>query len=208
MKAGDEVLLSEVAAGRDESEFPDADTFVVDRNPNRHVSFGVGIHRCPGSHLARITFSEMISGVLERMPDYHIDPDAGDRLPRLGDGRRVAAHAGDVHAHARAPLPLTRVVDLSLSDEQEQLVEAFRVFFAKECPPTVVRDAEEAGGFDARSGARCRHSAVPPWAWPRARRRGSGAPRPRAGGGTFGCRAGAGAAGRRVGDGAAARRER
>jgi cytochrome P450 len=76
MKAGDEVLLSEVAAGRDESEFPDADTFVVDRNPNRHVSFGVGIHRCPGSHLARITFSEMIAAVLERMPDYHIDPDA------------------------------------------------------------------------------------------------------------------------------------
>jgi cytochrome P450 len=74
MQAGDEVLLSEVAAGRDESEFPDADTFVIDRNPNRHVSFGVGIHRCPGSHLARITFSEMISGVLARMPDYRIDP--------------------------------------------------------------------------------------------------------------------------------------
>ena len=75
MKQGDEVLLSEVAAGRDESEFPDADTFVVDRNPNRHVSFGVGIHRCPGSHLARITFSEMITAVLDRMPDFHIDPD-------------------------------------------------------------------------------------------------------------------------------------
>ena len=45
--------------------------------------------------------------------------------------------------------PLTRVVDLSLTDEQEQLVEAFRAFFAKECPPTVVRDAEERGGFDA-----------------------------------------------------------
>jgi alkylation response protein AidB-like acyl-CoA dehydrogenase len=39
-------------------------------------------------------------------------------------------------------------VDLSLTDEQEQLVEAFRVFFAKECPPAVVRDAEAAGGFD------------------------------------------------------------
>jgi alkylation response protein AidB-like acyl-CoA dehydrogenase len=41
------------------------------------------------------------------------------------------------------------VVDLSLTEEQEQLVEAYRVFFAKECPPAVVRDAEEAGGFDA-----------------------------------------------------------
>ncbi len=38
-------------------------------------------------------------------------------------------------------------MDLSLTDEQEQLVEAFRVFFVKECPATVVRDAEAAGGF-------------------------------------------------------------
>jgi cytochrome P450 len=75
MKQGDEVLLSEVAAGRDEAEFPDADQFVIDRNPNRHVSFGTGIHRCPGSHLARIVFSEIISAVLRRMPDYRIDPD-------------------------------------------------------------------------------------------------------------------------------------
>ncbi len=59
----------------------------------------------------------------------------------------MAADAGDVHAH-RTIHSLTRVVDLSLSDEQEQLVEAFRVFFTKECPPTVVRDAEEAGGID------------------------------------------------------------
>jgi cytochrome P450 len=72
MKQGDEVLLSEVAAGRDDAEFPDADQFVIDRNPNRHVSFGVGIHRCPGSHLARIVFSEMLSGVLRSMPDYRI----------------------------------------------------------------------------------------------------------------------------------------
>ena len=102
MHEGDEVLLSEVAAGRDAAEFPDADTFVIDRNPNRHVSFGVGIHRCPGSHLARITFSEMITAVLQRMPDYDDRARPGRRLPRLGDGRRMAAHAGDVHADARA----------------------------------------------------------------------------------------------------------
>jgi cytochrome P450 len=72
MKKGDAVLLSEAAAGRDESEFENADEFVIDRNPNRHLSFGVGIHRCPGSHLARIVFSEMITAVLQRMPDYEI----------------------------------------------------------------------------------------------------------------------------------------
>jgi len=75
MKRGDRVLLSEAAAGRDASEFEHADEFVVDRLPNRHLSFGVGIHRCPGSHLARVEFSEMITAVLRRMPDYEIAPD-------------------------------------------------------------------------------------------------------------------------------------
>jgi cytochrome P450 len=75
MQAGDRVLLSEVAAGRDPEAFPDADRFVIDRFPNRHLSFGAGIHRCPGSHLARITFGELMHEVLERIPDYRIVDD-------------------------------------------------------------------------------------------------------------------------------------
>ncbi|HVM66663.1 MAG TPA: cytochrome P450, partial [Acidimicrobiales bacterium] len=61
MRAGDRVLLSEISANRDERAFPDAGRFVIDRFPNRHVSFGVGIHRCPGSHLARLEFKTMIT---------------------------------------------------------------------------------------------------------------------------------------------------
>lgn len=72
MKAGDRVLLSEISSGRDADAFPDADRFVIDRFPNRHLAFGAGIHRCPGSHLARITFSEILHEVLERIPDYRI----------------------------------------------------------------------------------------------------------------------------------------
>jgi cytochrome P450 len=75
MHAGDRVLLSEIASGRDPEAFPDADTFVIDRFPNRHLSFGAGIHRCPGSHLARITFGEIMHEVLERIPDYRIVDD-------------------------------------------------------------------------------------------------------------------------------------
>jgi cytochrome P450 len=86
MRQGDRVLLSEAAAGRDEAEFADADEFVIDRNPNRHVAFGVGIHRCPGSHLARIEFSEMITAVLRRMPDYEI---ALDRVAEYPDWAMV-----------------------------------------------------------------------------------------------------------------------
>jgi cytochrome P450 len=70
---GDRVLLSEVSACHDEQAFPDADQFVIDRFPNRHVAFGLGIHRCPGSHLARAQFKEIIRQVLTRMPDYVVD---------------------------------------------------------------------------------------------------------------------------------------
>ena len=75
MRAGDRVLLSEISSGRDEHAFPDADAFVIDRNPNRHLSFGVGLHRCVGSHLARLEFTEVITAILTRLPDYEIDLD-------------------------------------------------------------------------------------------------------------------------------------
>lgn len=73
MRAGDRVLLSEVSANRDGRAFPEPDSFLVDRFPNRHVSFGVGIHRCPGSHLARLEFKVTIREVLRRLPDFVLD---------------------------------------------------------------------------------------------------------------------------------------
>jgi cytochrome P450 len=81
MRKGDRVLLSEFSSGRDEKAFADAERFVIDRNPNRHLSFGVGIHRCVGSHLARIEFSEVLSAVLTRLPDFEIDDDAVVEYP-------------------------------------------------------------------------------------------------------------------------------
>ncbi len=84
MRKGDRVLLSEVSSGRDEAAFPNADEFVIDRNPNRHLSFGVGLHRCVGSHLARIEFAEMITAILTRLPDFHIDETAVVEYPNWG----------------------------------------------------------------------------------------------------------------------------
>jgi cytochrome P450 len=81
MRAGDRVLLSEISANRDERSFPDAGRFVIDRFPNRHVSFGVGIHRCPGSHLARLEFKSMITHVLQRLPDFVLDEGAVVEYP-------------------------------------------------------------------------------------------------------------------------------
>ena len=73
MHVGDRVLLSEISANRDDAAFPDAEDFVIDRFPNRHVSFGVGIHRCPGSHLARLEFKTMIRRVMDRLPGFVLD---------------------------------------------------------------------------------------------------------------------------------------
>ena len=83
MKAGEKVLLSWLSVNRDEEVFGEDSTQVVlDRFPNRHASFSYGPHRCPGSHLARLTFQEMIRQVLDRMPDYEIARDRVTRFPK------------------------------------------------------------------------------------------------------------------------------
>jgi cytochrome P450 len=73
MRIGDRVLLAWGSANRDPSQFEDPDTLDVERWPNRHTAFGVGVHRCLGSHLGRAMAREMLGQILERMPDYVID---------------------------------------------------------------------------------------------------------------------------------------
>lgn len=84
IKRGDRVMVSEVAANRDPKQFEDPSTFVIDRFPNRHVSFGAGIHRCPGSHLARLEFKEAIKHVLARIPDYRVVEEETIEYPNWG----------------------------------------------------------------------------------------------------------------------------
>lgn len=75
LRKDDRVIISEASACYDAEAFPDAETFVMDRFPNRHMAFGIGPHRCPGSHIARAMFKEMLIQVLERIPDYQIVED-------------------------------------------------------------------------------------------------------------------------------------
>jgi acyl-coenzyme A synthetase/AMP-(fatty) acid ligase len=74
-------VMGEISANYDERQFPEPERFVLDREPNRHVSFGMGRHRCPGSHLARVEFAEMLDAVLRRMPDYEIVEDGLEEYP-------------------------------------------------------------------------------------------------------------------------------
>ena len=73
MKRGEMVLLSFPAANRDPAMFPDADKVVLDRQENRHGAFGIGIHRCIGSNLARMEMRIAIEEWLGRIPDYRVD---------------------------------------------------------------------------------------------------------------------------------------
>jgi cytochrome P450 len=73
--AGSRVLMNFPAANRDPEHFSDPDRVVIDRAHNRHVAFGIGIHRCAGSNLARMEMQVALSVFLERIPEFHLaDP--------------------------------------------------------------------------------------------------------------------------------------
>jgi cytochrome P450 len=73
LRRNDRVIISWLAANHDEQEFERPDQIVLDRAPNRHVAFGLGPHRCIGSHLARLMSEVMVRVVLDRIPDYQVD---------------------------------------------------------------------------------------------------------------------------------------
>lgn len=77
MKVGDRVMLSFPSANRDPEIFPDPDKVLLDRAENRHQAFGVGIHRCLGSNLARMEMRVAVEEFIRRIPEFHLaDPDA------------------------------------------------------------------------------------------------------------------------------------
>ena len=68
MRAGDRVLLNFPAANRDPAAFEDPDTVLIDRTENRHAAFGLGIHRCAGSNLARMELRVALEEWLAAIP--------------------------------------------------------------------------------------------------------------------------------------------
>jgi cytochrome P450 len=75
MKEGDWLLLPFPAANRDPEQFPDADKVLIDRAENRHSAFGLGIHRCIGSNLARMELRVALEEWMKRYPDFElVDP--------------------------------------------------------------------------------------------------------------------------------------
>ena len=75
MKEREWVLLPFPAANRDPELFEQADEVVLDRAENRHAAFGLGIHRCLGSNLARLEVRVAVEAFIGRFPDFEL---AGD----------------------------------------------------------------------------------------------------------------------------------
>jgi cytochrome P450 len=90
VRAGEQVLLTFPAANHDPAAFERAGEFVVDREHNRHVAFGLGVHRCLGSNLARLELRVALEEWLARFPDFELaDPDAVTWAPGQVRGPRT-----------------------------------------------------------------------------------------------------------------------
>ena len=97
LRQGDRAILMWAAANRDPAMFEDPDKLDLSReNAKKQMAFGVGIHRCLGSHYAKMMFQVMLTQVLERLPDFEL---AGD-YERFQD-------AGEVYAVRKLPIKFT-----------------------------------------------------------------------------------------------------
>lgn len=72
LRRGDYVLQLFGSANRDPRVFPDPDRFDLARAPNRHLSFGFGIHFCVGAPLARLEAPIALGTVLRRLPNLRL----------------------------------------------------------------------------------------------------------------------------------------
>ena len=73
MSEGDKVLMNFPAANRDPEKFKDPDKVIIDREENPHIAFGVGIHRCAGSNLARMEMRVSLEEWLKRIPEFRLE---------------------------------------------------------------------------------------------------------------------------------------
>ncbi|MCX4092373.1 cytochrome P450 [Nocardia sp. alder85J] len=70
--ADERVLINPIAVNRDPSQFEDPDVIDFSRDANRHLTFGIGPHRCVGSHLARLELKIVLEEFHARIPNYRV----------------------------------------------------------------------------------------------------------------------------------------
>jgi cytochrome P450 len=85
IKAGDRMLLVLGAANRDGSQFPEPDSLLLNREPNRHLAFGFGTHFCIGAPLARLEAEIAFQALLQRLPRLAIESQGLEWYPSVGN---------------------------------------------------------------------------------------------------------------------------
>lgn len=90
---GDRVFVALGSANRDSEEFDEPDAADLDRaGAHRHLSFGYGVHRCVGAHLAKAELVETVHALFRRMPDFAVDRRAAthrDKIPLVNGWTRL-----------------------------------------------------------------------------------------------------------------------
>lgn len=81
--AGDRVLLVQHAANRDPARFTDPDAVDISRWPNRHTTFGQGIHTCLGAPLARLEAQEAFTALAAAFPRIDVAEPALHYVPNI-----------------------------------------------------------------------------------------------------------------------------
>lgn len=92
----DQLVLMLCGANRDGAEFTEPTSFNIERQPNRHLSFGAGPHRCLGSHLGRVELNIALQELHRRIPDY-----------QLIENDPPVFHASQVRGCKRMPIKFT-----------------------------------------------------------------------------------------------------
>ena len=93
LKEDERVMIFLPGADLDPREFPNPEVFDIKRENNVHIAFGVGPHRCLGSHLARVELQVIYEQMLARLPEF-----------RLDESKPVKFHAGNIIAIDSLPL--------------------------------------------------------------------------------------------------------
>lgn len=102
LKAGDQAFLLYESANFDASQFRNPDAFDIDRSPNDHVAFGLGVHYCLGASLARLELRVLLERLLTRLPD--LAPATDDPLPRRHNNFISGIEAMPVRFSPSAPV--------------------------------------------------------------------------------------------------------
>lgn len=105
IKQGSRLLAFIGSANRDEAKFADPDVFLIERDPNPHIAFGMGMHFCLGAPLARLEARVVLSTLLRRLAD----------VARVDDAPLEPARGMIVHGVTHLPLRFTPAAPATIS---------------------------------------------------------------------------------------------